>query len=66
MMFILFHLPRLDVSTVRWEVYSDEIMVQWEVDGQMEKFIRKLHAPIDPVQSGVDTVIDYISIRLFK
>ena len=66
MMFILFHLPRLDVASVRWEVYSDEIMVQWEVDGKPEKFIRRLQAPIDPVQSGVDTVIDYISIRLFK
>ena len=66
MMFILFHLPRVDLASVRWEVYSDEIMVKWEVDGKPEKFIRHLHAPIDPVQSGVDTVIDYISIRLFK
>jgi hypothetical protein len=66
MIFVLFHLPKLDLTSVRWEVFSDEVSVTWEVAGVPDSFLRRLPAAIDPTKSGVDAVIDYISIRLYK
>jgi hypothetical protein len=66
MMFILFHLPKLDLTSVRWEIFNDEVSVVWEVNGVADRFLRHLPAHIDPTKSGVDAVIDYISIRLYK